>query len=896
MASLEYLLPLLTITNSNQNNPGKRCPKCQEKEGDLYVLPSRMSIIGYTKDSLSQSKDETSDFQVPSLPNFTQKMVQNLPLQYSKYCIQMLRQGYLYVLEHRNTGKQWRVFTSSPEGCLIEHDDVSKVSNIPPTYTCNIALDRADASYISFKESKNIIKIYFIFSPDKVSDDILASYQDENLYLLNGITPDEIRNGTKSLLPDDFSPNILEFSVTEKLGIQEQFLKSVPYWEFKLSEKDLAEKEKLEIDSIYRNYTSFHDESIMLDYYRYLSIYKKLKKYQGAAIVVNDAIGITQSLNNFRHQALEEEMKPWMEEEDEEGISNEYRLMILRQLYGLRESFYEKRIKQKINNQNQYYDFLRAYNNRPYVSDSVKVISNSGINENKEWYEKNVEKDYTPELSDKEFKEKYWNRISQEKVDKFEDTFDKKSHDAETKSEKFSQDYTKWLTSSQLLLALDLYNSDKPLDGIMFTMQMGACLNGTSSSPTIRKILDSWWSETQITRVNLCWRTYTFNNQSLMNDINEYIALQEDVIITDSPVANDNMSLQVDTAVNLLNKLTDHITKTGPIIDQLAQRGLPIALLTTSFADLMRHFLQVTTSKFEQRIHNRFGNLILASINQEAREMYRLGYNISGKKFSASPSRGAGQLTHIASENFRNADLTNTRIAMIVFGFGAYDAVQKIAQGRWKNAREKAELVASVMTSVASIFQVLTSVIEHCIGNNINSKTAIVTYNAFGRLFLWGASLASIAGGMSAIFDFMDAGKANKRNNDILAIAYYGRAMATLFLSLSQFLVALRTLSPWLERIIARSIEKTIWVQVAEWALFLGRFAAIRGVTIALGMINFYATFIIIAVSVVIVIFDDNALQKWLDRCCFSKNAEHKKFDDLTEELTEFHQAIQETF
>lgn len=893
MASLEYLLPLLT--NSNQNNSGKRCPKCQEKEGDLYVLPSRMSIIGYTTDSIKQSKDETSDFQVPSLPKFAQKMVENLPLQNSKYCIQMLRQGYLYVLEHRNTGKQWRVFTSSPEGCLIEHDDVSKVSNIPPTYTCNIALDRADASYISFKESKNIIKIYFIFSPDKVSDDILASYQDKDLYLLNGITPDEIRNGTKSLLPDDFSPNILEFSVVEKLGIQEQFLKSKPYGEFTFFEKTLAKKEQFEIDSIYRNYTCFHDISIMQYYNRYLSIYKKLKKYQGAAIVVNDAIGITQSLNNFRHQALEKEMKPWMEKKDEEGISNEYRLMILRQLYGLRESFYEKRIKQKINKQNQYYDFLRAYNNRPYVSDFAKVISNSKIAENKEFYDKNVEKEYTKELSDKEFKEKYWNRISQEKIDKFEATFDKKCHDADKKSENFSQDYTKWLKSEQLLLALDLYDPDKPLDGIMFTMQVGACVNGTSSSPIIRKELDSLWSETQITRANICWRAYAFNNQSLINDINEYIALQEDAIITDSPVANGNSS-QVDTAVNLLNKLTDHITKTGPIIDQLAQRGLPIAFLTTAFADLVRHFLQVTTTKFEQKIHNRFGNLILASIKQEAREMYRLGYNINGKKFSALPSRGAGQLTHIASENFRNADLTNTRIAMIVLGFGVYDTAQKIIQGRWKNAREKAELVASVMTSVASTFQLFTSVIEHCIGNNTASKTAIVTYNAFGRLFLWGASLASIAGGMSAIFDFMDGYGKQKKGLSAIAIAYYARAMATLLLSLSQFLVALRTLSPWLKRIIDDSIKKTIWVRIAQFSLFLGRLAAIRGVAIALGMINFYATFIIIAVSVVIVIFDDNALQKWLDRCCFSKNVEHKKFDDLTEELTEFHQAIQETF
>ena len=63
------------------------------------------------------------------------------------------------------------------------------------------------------------------------------------------------------------------------------------------------------------------------------------------AIVVNDAIGITQCLNNRRHQAIEQQMKPWMESKDSEGISNEYRLIILRQLNGLKNTFHSRRVK-----------------------------------------------------------------------------------------------------------------------------------------------------------------------------------------------------------------------------------------------------------------------------------------------------------------------------------------------------------------------------------------------------------------------------------------------------------------------------------------------------------------------------------------------------------------------
>ena len=68
------------------------------------------------------------------------------------------------------------------------------------------------------------------------------------------------------------------------------------------------------------------------------------------------------------------------------------------------------------------------------------------------------------------------------------------------------------------------------------------------------------------------------------------------------------------------------------------------------------------------------------------------------------------------------------------------------------------------------------------------------------------------------------------------------------------------------------------------------------GAKAAVGLVYFYASVIIVAVSVCLIIFDDNALQKWLDRCCFSKVPKRDQFDDLTEELSEFHQAIQGHF
>lgn len=71
-------------------------------------------------------------------------------------------------------------------------------------------------------------------------------------------------------------------------------------------------------------------------------------------------------------------------------------------------------------------------------------------------------------------------------------------------------------------------------------------------------------------------------------------------------------------------------------------------------------------------------------------------------------------------------------------------------------------------------------------------------------------------------------------------------------------------------------------------------FALMRAVGIALSLINFYVTAAVIVVTLVILIFSDNALEDWLSRCCFSKMKDRKKYQDLNEEITTYYAAIKE--
>ena len=371
-----------------------------------------------------------------------------------------------------------------------------------------------------------------------------------------------------------------------------------------------------------------------------------LKKQQGVAIVINDAIGITQSLNNRYHQALEHQMKPWMEHKDSEGISNEHRLIVYRQLLGFKQSFHNHRIRQLIKH-NKQWEKVANWGNDKIPLPAIGDLSNNKSREIFQNAEEALIKQKTEELSEKEFQKFYWDRLSQDKFKRFEQEFNERSQSAEQLAEKRADDYLKWLKSHQLISALDLYDDTIPLDGIMFQLQMGVCLCGASGSSKVRKVLDEWWLEPQVTLTNLCMRTYLFNNKALIADINEYLDIQQNIAINESADNNSNQP-NVDKAINLLNKLTKHVNRTGSVINQIADRGFPIALLSVPFADLVRSFLRVTTQKFNQTIQNRLGNLIFAKISEKALEMYDSGYNINGHSFTAIPKRGARQITRLA--------------------------------------------------------------------------------------------------------------------------------------------------------------------------------------------------------------------------------------------------------
>lgn len=911
----------------DQNNKAQRCPSCQDKEGDLFVLPTRLSVSGFLDDGdiskwlerinkkiakLLFEEGTTNEPWIPQLPSFAGKQVEKITLSKSKYCIQLLRAGFLYVLEVRGELKNWRTFTVSEGGFLMEHYTLESIPENPPTYGCNIATDGADASYIGFKNSSTLDKIYFVFSPNKITEDKLNYYQDEGLLSLEGITPDEIRRGQHSILPSRFAPSILEFVVATKIETQNQLKESHLNQQNTFKTFDIRERAEIEryydnlktsMQDIYHNNTMNHDEHILTNSKHYLSLYNKMSSLKGAAIVINDAIGITQSLNNRCNEALEREMRPWMESIKDEGISNEHRLFISNQLQDLKTNYHSYQLQKKFKQNQKSLDVITAHNQRiahagfGYISASMSISIND--------LNKATETSFTKKIANKEFKEKYWSRLSQEKLDNFEATFNAKSKAAETLCHERITDLKKWLESEYLLLALDFYDETNAHQGVFFSLQLSACLLGTSSHPDMCALLDEWWDNPVIARNNLAWRAYLFNQKKIIDKINEYNALVNmaevpsikpigtvgfaDSIINQT--INPPLFLNYQKTLGLLEDISNHLKVTNEIIPTLGNSRLPFAMLSVNFTNLVRRFLGSSANKTLTQLSNRFYNLLLASMNKEIRVLYKMNFFSGNHKFTAQVNRAAPQILNKAKSNIKIHDFANTKIAIFAFAISASNTIYKLRNGLYSSPREQAELVASGLISASALFQIPMSLIDSTMGQG-GTKNNIVVRTAFGRFYLWGAGMGFIGGSMMTVFDAMDASKERKKGNTILAIAYRVRAIAIFALSSAQLLATIGILKPWMEKLLQAG-AKDFFAKLLKLGVSVARFALIPLVASVLRIVGFYVTIIILVVSVIIMIFSDNALQEWFSNCCFGKE---RKYKDIEEEMKALQQAMQEVF
>ncbi|KRB10624.1 hypothetical protein ASD87_15690 [Achromobacter sp. Root170] len=178
---------------------------------------------------------------------------------------------------------------------------------------------------------------------------------------------------------------------------------------------------------------------------------------------------------------------------------------------------------------------------------------------------------------------------------------------------------------------------------------------------------------------------------------------------------------------------------------------------------------------------------------------------------------------------------------------------------------------------------------------NAGSMTGVGATVFLGRLRLWGGALATAGSVVLIAYEFEDLTSAIKDKEAILVGAYSVRLAVAMALTASQAGLAIAAAGPMLKILAERAVESRFHFLFDIFVKISGALAR-KAVMLFLRRVLLRGTLITAAVSVVIAIFDIDALEKWCKRTIYRapKFRTEASFADVEKELGALYGALTE--
>jgi len=493
------------------------------------------------------------------------------------------------------------------------------------------------------------------------------------------------------------------------------------------------------------------------------------------------------------------------------------------------------------------------------------------------------------------FTRKYGSLVDLQAMDEQLDTFKQTMGRAQQFADDRANDHVRWACSERLLQALDRYDPDDFISGLAFAEQTGRCVIGMELCGPGSSLLDRWWRSDPTERNNIALRSIAANQ----NDIKEEITILIDAAKTvpveepwpEVPEFIVNRAYAVAKAFGHINTLYEDLERQGKA---------PSAGLMNWYTALGRQVLRTAApNSFDHALHHGLRLTFAASVHETAvivriNEAARSGVVLNTK-------RTAGQVTHYLDKAWaeglmqasnKSSDFYKVRAAGLLCLFEGLLMASKASKLSDSSSEERVQLLAAAMTTAGAGFELGASYIDQVVKRyGANSVTGRGAELVVGRLKLWGASLAGAGALVVVWLDIVDgrrhlrevqSGKASTGNSEILMTAYYTRVVSTITLAGAELGAAIAFAKPLFEHL-AKSNKNPVLKYMGE---SLGRIAGRIGSQAArllLSRLALGAFWVGLAVTLIIFLFDDDALEKWCKRSSYRTSGSTDTFNEKDE-------------
>jgi hypothetical protein len=279
---------------------------------------------------------------------------------------------------------------------------------------------------------------------------------------------------------------------------------------------------------------------------------------KGFCAVLDDPIGITQDLNNWRNAAVQDHLTGWYAQPMDHNpvdhgvkVDNKWGAAVSSNYQRMRDLYPKARVAQDLkeyrNSQaaaiERKYHFQeisqRQYEGgqkqmRPDENGNMKVVWENDASKEYDEALAKVDTDldklvlnYIPVLQqkaddgyyDEEFERRYvaTGKIDENALAMQNAAFKNQLQLCENLYNGRVENCVAWIQSEQLLVGFDVYDVFSPENGVLFKAQTGRCVVGQDGTQSLASIADDYWFKKDMNRENILWRAYAFNQEDTIS-------------------------------------------------------------------------------------------------------------------------------------------------------------------------------------------------------------------------------------------------------------------------------------------------------------------------------------------------------------------------------------------
>ncbi|MEN4922573.1 T6SS effector BTH_I2691 family protein [Achromobacter spanius] len=610
------------------------------------------------------------------------------------------------------------------------------------------------------------------------------------------------------------------------------------------------------------------------------------KEYRGAAIVVDDALGITQELNAWRNASVEP-LEAFMKAADGEKLTNHRKFTIAFAIENIKKTLAETA-------ERDYYKEEQnigvRYTDREYeMSNRHAVVQSAGNYRN---YRNPQHQREVQERIAGQRRRESWNKYAPYLDENMRQTFLAEYHRmvdvADKAKAERATDHLRWLESEQFLNALDAFDRNDTVQGALFEDQMGKAIVGMNATAVGDALLERWRGA-GISRENLFWRSLAQNQEPIENEIDKLFSERGALA-----------SLDPQTQQDRIKKLADLFDKSRAVIDELAQGapgGPPASYLAGPALVVNTLGNTLFQSKLATAVDKPF-NWLLANVLHSRLGRYARHFRLETRGGKALSQGAARRIDHATSSSFNDALHAGTKGPMTEVRIGGLLVILEL----WnlgnrlnavdKRSKEYAEIAAAMVGLTAAGLEMGAA----AAGFAERSGNAGVRQGA--RAFKSGLRLSAgvLAGGAATVGawydaqDFLDNITAKEYS---ISTIYVLRASVQTVAAALSIAVSLASAGPYLEYLIQKHGISSFFGRALSRSVQISSAMALR-LTLML-RVFFGLNMVILALTIIEIFFIPDALERYLDHCTFRKNRSNGITDTEETEVEIMQRAIGST-